>query len=188
MKNQFTIGNKTISENHPCFIIAEAGVNHNGEIEKGLELVKIAKDCGADAVKFQLFNAHEQVSKHAFNAPYQRKGSGKKTMLEMADSYDFAWENHKTLLDYANPSYYYLTRIQIGLDWSSIGAGETLSYTIQVDGQNLFTDKYVITEFNQGLQPKQLEFVIPPNSHVIIACTQSANNGAISCILTGFRL
>ena len=117
------------------------------------------------------------------------------SILRVKEGNIYGWSGVKsltssalTLLDYANPSYYYLTRIQIGLDWSSIGAGETLSYTIQVDGQNLFTDKYVITEFNQGLQPKQLEFVIPPNSHVIIACTQSANNGAISCILTGFRL
>ena len=39
-----------------------------------------------------------------------------------------------TLLSYTNPSAFYLTRITLGLDWSSISAGEVLSYTIQVDG------------------------------------------------------
>jgi N,N'-diacetyllegionaminate synthase len=142
MKNQFRIGNKTISDNDPCFIIAEAGVNHNGEIEKGLELVKIAKDCGANAVKFQLFNAHEQISKHALNAPYQRKGSGKKTMLEMADSYDFAWENHKALADYANElGIIYMSSCfdtkavdffinQLGGDCIKTGSGEITNYPL----------------------------------------------------------
>lgn len=76
----------------------------------------------------------------------------------------------------------------IGIDWSSIGAGETLSYTVNVDGTGLFTEKLVCTDFNLGFQPKLLEFVIPPNSTVKIQGTQSANNGAMSCILTGYRV
>jgi hypothetical protein len=92
------------------------------------------------------------------------------------------------LLDYYNPSYYYLTRMNIGLDWSSIGAGEVLSYTVEVDGTGLFIEKTVLTDLNLGFQPKQIEFVIPPNARVRIMATQNANNGAVSCILTGFRL
>ena len=92
------------------------------------------------------------------------------------------------LLDYYYPSYYYLTRLNLGLDWSSQGPGEVLSYTVEVDGTGLFIEKTVLTDLNLGFQPKQVEFVIPPNARVRIMATQNANNGAVSCILTGFRL
>lgn len=93
-----------------------------------------------------------------------------------------------TLLDYTNPSYFYLTRITLGIDWSGISDGEIISYTINVDGQPLFVEKFVVLVNNIGLQPKMFEFIIPPNSTVKVQATQSANNGAISCILTGYRI
>mgnify|MGYP000253448859 CR=1 FL=1 len=93
-----------------------------------------------------------------------------------------------TLLDYTNPSYFYLTRITLGIDWSSISAGEVLSYIIDVDGQALFVEKFVVLINNIGLQPKMFEFIIPPNCTVKVQATQSANNGSISCILTGYRI
>ena len=76
----------------------------------------------------------------------------------------------------------------LGIDWSSMGAGEILSYTINVDGTGLFIEKLVIVDFNIGQQPKMFEFIIPPNSTVKVLATQSANNGAVSCILTGYKV
>jgi len=93
-----------------------------------------------------------------------------------------------TLLDYTNPAAFYLTRVTLGIDWSSISAGEVLSYTINVDGQALFVEKLVVANANIGQQPKMYEFIIPPNSTVKVQATESANNGAISCILTGYRV
>jgi len=93
-----------------------------------------------------------------------------------------------TLLDYTNPSAFYLTRITLGIDWSGISDGEVLSYTINVDDQALFVEKLVVLVNNIGIQPKMFEFIIPPNSTVKIQATESANNGAISCILTGYRI
>ena len=61
-----------------CYVIAEAGVNHNSSIKMAFELVDVAKAAGADAIKFQLFDIDEQVSNIAINAPYQRKGSKKR--------------------------------------------------------------------------------------------------------------
>ena len=96
-----------------------------------------------------------------------------------------------TLLDYTNPAEYFLTRIMIGIDWSGIGASEVLSYTIQVDGNGLFVEKSVIGDVGVVgaiMQPKMFEFVIPPNSTVKVLATQSANNGSISCMLTGYKI
>ena len=93
-----------------------------------------------------------------------------------------------TLLDYTNPSAFYLTRVTLGVDWSSISAGEVLSYTINVDGTALFVEKFVVLINNIGIQPKMFEFMIPPNSTVKVQAAQDANDGAISCLLTGYRV
>jgi len=93
-----------------------------------------------------------------------------------------------TLLSYTNPSAFYLTRVTLGIDWSGISATEVLSYTINVDGTALFVEKFVVDADNLGNQPKMFEFIIPPNSTVKIQATESANNGSISCILTGYRV
>ena len=118
-----------------------------------------------------------------------------KSILRVKEGYIYGWSGSKsltssavTLLNYTNPSSFYLTRVTIGIDWSSIGAGEVLSYTINVDGIGLFTEKFVVTDFNLGQQPKMLEFVIPPNSTVKVQATQDANNGAVSCMLTGYKV
>ncbi|HJX05675.1 MAG: N-acetylneuraminate synthase [Candidatus Portnoybacteria bacterium RBG_13_40_8] len=69
------IGNKKIGEGEPCFIIAEAGVNHNGSVEIAKKLVNAAKAAGADAVKFQTFTTENLVTKDTKKAEYQGKGS-----------------------------------------------------------------------------------------------------------------
>ncbi|MEP1151832.1 MAG: N-acetylneuraminate synthase [Balneola sp.] len=57
--------------NGNVLIIAEAGVNHNGDLEKAVELIKVASDAGADFVKFQTFKAENIVSRRAKKAVYQ---------------------------------------------------------------------------------------------------------------------
>ncbi len=93
-----------------CYIIAEAGINHNAEINLAFQLARIAKDSGADAVKFQLFNVKEQISSIALNAPYQQKGSGEESMIEMAKHYDLPWDAHIEIKKYCN---------EIGIDYLS---------------------------------------------------------------------
>ena len=71
--NEFEIAGRKIGPGHPCFIIAEAGVNHNGDVGRAHDLVDLAADCGADAVKFQTFDPAALVSAAADAAPYQRE-------------------------------------------------------------------------------------------------------------------
>ncbi len=117
------------------------------------------------------------------------------SILRVKEGYIYGWSGSKnltasalTLLNYTNPAEYFLTRVMLGIDWAGMGAGESLSYTIQVDGISMFTEKIVIVDFNLGQQPKMFEFVIPPNSQVKVMATQDGNNGAISAMLTGYKI
>lgn len=64
------IGKRLIGKNKPCFIIAEAGSNHNGSFKKALKLIDVAVSAGADAVKFQLFKASKLYPKNAGQTEY----------------------------------------------------------------------------------------------------------------------
>lgn len=55
--SEFTIGNRPVGRDNPTFVIAEAGSNHNGDLETAKQLIDVAADAGADAVKFQTFRA-----------------------------------------------------------------------------------------------------------------------------------
>ena len=66
------------------FIIAEAGVNHNGSLEMAFQLIDVAVAAGADAVKFQTFKAEKVISVHAPKAGYQKESTGSdESQLEM---------------------------------------------------------------------------------------------------------
>jgi sialic acid synthase SpsE len=64
------IGSRAVGEDEPCYIIAEAGVNHNGELELAKRLVDIAEEAGADAVKFQKRTVSDILISEALNRPY----------------------------------------------------------------------------------------------------------------------
>ncbi|GAA0079041.1 N-acetylneuraminate synthase [Clostridium sp. CTA-5] len=83
------------------FIIAEAGVNHNGDINLAKKLVDMAKDCGADAIKFQTFKAEESTGIFAEKAQYQKNNDKtQESQLEMIKKLELPFENFKALKNY----------------------------------------------------------------------------------------
>jgi len=71
--DKIKLNNNQISDNNRCFIIGEAGINHDGSIQKAKELVDVAIDAGVDAVKFQMFDTPKYISKDAIFASYMKR-------------------------------------------------------------------------------------------------------------------
>jgi N,N'-diacetyllegionaminate synthase len=82
-------------------IIAEAGVNHNGDLDLAYKLIDAAKSSGADIVKFQTFNTNKLVSKHAQKAEYQRLATAAdESQFEMIKKLEFDLHSHILLKSY----------------------------------------------------------------------------------------
>ena len=83
------------------FIIAEAGVNHNGCIKTAKKLIDVAAESGVDAVKFQTFKAENLVSKKAQKAEYQKQTiDGDESQFEMLKKLELDVDTHKELIKY----------------------------------------------------------------------------------------
>ena len=83
-------------------VIAEAGVNHNGDLRLAFRLVKAAADAGADVVKFQTFRAHELATDKADKAAYQKEATGEdQGQLAMLKKLELTFEQHVKLVEYS---------------------------------------------------------------------------------------
>lgn len=95
---QIKIAHFQIGTEHPPFIIAEAGINHNGELDKALRMVEVARDVGADAIKFQTFKATEFVGDPTQTYTYQSQGQTvTESMLAMFQRYEFTPEEWRQI-------------------------------------------------------------------------------------------
>jgi len=84
------------------FIIAEAGVNHNGDITLAKKLIDAASEAGADAVKFQTFKAENLVSKNASKAEYQKNTTdANESQFEMIKKLELDLQTHRELIAYS---------------------------------------------------------------------------------------
>nr|WP_311195911.1 N-acetylneuraminate synthase family protein [Antarcticibacterium sp. 1MA-6-2] len=84
-------------------IIAEAGVNHNGNFEQAKKLIDAAAEAGADYVKFQTFKADKLVTKSAQRAEYQNSNTGDTdSQYQMLKKLELSEEMHQSLIDYCN--------------------------------------------------------------------------------------
>ncbi|RMH46854.1 MAG: N-acetylneuraminate synthase, partial [Gammaproteobacteria bacterium] len=96
-----SLDGRLVGEGQPTFIIAEAGVNHNGRLDLAYALVDAAVQAGADAVKFQTFRAERLVTADAPQAAYQQRNTnGAGSQLEMLRRLELDEEAHRRLFTY----------------------------------------------------------------------------------------
>jgi len=95
------IAGRLIGPGQPCFIVAEAGVNHNGELASAKRLVDAAVAARADAVKFQTFRATRLATARAPKAPYQQQRTGsEESQVDMLRRLELSPAAHLELADY----------------------------------------------------------------------------------------
>jgi N,N'-diacetyllegionaminate synthase len=90
-----------IGPGHPCFVIAEAGVNHNGDLARALEMVSIAAETGADAVKFQTFKTENIITRTAPKAQYHIETTGDdqhQSWFDLLKTQELSEEMHVALM------------------------------------------------------------------------------------------
>jgi len=97
------VGNKIISATSPTFVIAEAGVNHGGDMSIAMQLIDIAVDAGADAVKFQTFRAENLILENIEKAPYQLKSTNEReSQFEMLKKLEVTQSQNMELKKYCD--------------------------------------------------------------------------------------
>lgn len=96
----FRIGERTVGPGHPTYVIAEAGANHNRDLDTALELIEVAADAGADAVKFQTYRAEGMYSRHTPMMTYLRDADlvdDQESVWDLIKRVEIPWEWHQDL-------------------------------------------------------------------------------------------
>ena len=101
-KREIEIDHFIISDHSPAYIIAEAGVNHNGDRAMAERLIDAAAEAGVNAVKFQSFKPEQLVLRNASNAPYQKKTTAcEESQFQMLKALEMGIQEMKLLQEYA---------------------------------------------------------------------------------------
>ena len=98
---RLVIDGKVVQDDNDCYVIAEIGHNHQGDLEKAMELFRVAKECGAGAVKLQKRDNHTLYTKAMYNRPYDHENSFGSTYGEHRNALEFGWEEYCELKAYA---------------------------------------------------------------------------------------
>jgi N,N'-diacetyllegionaminate synthase len=97
------IGNKIIGQGHPCFIAAEIGINHNGDIELAKKMIDAAFEAGADAVKFQNYYTEDFIFDKELTYSYISEGVNvTESQFDMFKRYELSFEQLKILKKYSD--------------------------------------------------------------------------------------
>ena len=101
--SKLRFGDRLVGQGEPAFVIAEAGVNHNGELDLAFQLVDAAIAAGADAVKFQTFIAAELLTAEAAKAEYQKATTGEQeSQFEMIKRLELSFADFRKLKTYCD--------------------------------------------------------------------------------------
>ena len=142
------INKKIIGHDYPCFIIAEAGVNHNGDMVLARQLIDVASNAGADAVKFQTFIADEIILSNAPKAEYHVQTTGEdkeQSWFELLKSQELNREQHIELIEYCEKKG--ITFLSTPYDWPSVDLLDELKVPLfkvaSTDANNLPLLRYM---------------------------------------------
>ena len=94
MPREFAIDGVVLNDNSDCFVIAELGHNHQGELEKCKEMIRVAKECGADAVKLQKRDNRSLFTRELYDSPYLNR-----------NSYGATYGQHREFLEFGRAEY-----------------------------------------------------------------------------------
>ena len=98
MRKEVRIGNKIVGDGHPCFIVAEIGINHNGSVELAKKMIDTAVNCGCDAVKFQKRTIDVVYSKEELSM--QRTSVFGETNGDLKRGLEFGFDEYCEIDDY----------------------------------------------------------------------------------------
>jgi len=101
---EFTIAGRPVGPGHPCYVIAEAGSNHNRDLPTARRLIEVAAEAGADAVKFQTYTAEGLYSRHTPDMSYLKEGGlvgERETVWQLIKRIEIPWEWHAELAAHA---------------------------------------------------------------------------------------
>src|SRR5690242_7738196 len=101
MAPTLTINGRLISDDAPCYVIAELGHNHQGSLETARKMFQAAHECGADAVKLQKRDNRSLFTREMYNSPYAHENSFGATYGEHREALEFGWEEYRELQKYA---------------------------------------------------------------------------------------
>ena len=101
MNRELVIDRRRITDADDCYVIAEIGHNHQGEVQKAKDLFREAKECGADAVKLQKRDNRSLFTREMFNKPYEHRNSFGRTYGEHREFLEFGRDEYRELQDYA---------------------------------------------------------------------------------------
>ena len=141
LKSAIVIGSREVSSQAPAMIVAEAGINHNGNMDMALQLIDAASKAGADAIKFQTFSTAHCESRYALKPDYFTGRDGGQNKLDFSSSLEFDKHQFKELRAYCDeknilflsmaadaPSLELL--VEIGAPALKIGSSDTLNYPL----------------------------------------------------------
>lgn len=101
MNRSLTIGQETINDDSDCYIIAEIGSNHQGELDRAKQLIHAAKECGANAVKLQKRDNRALFTRELYDSPYSNENSYGSTYGAHREALEFGRDQYVELLGYA---------------------------------------------------------------------------------------
>ncbi|CAM9913432.1 unnamed protein product, partial [Chrysoparadoxa australica] len=164
----------------PTYIIAEAGVHHNGDINIALDLVAKAKEIGADCIKFQTFKANEVVTEKAPKANYQLKVTDKdETQFEMLKKLELDFQSYQLIVNKCN---------ELGIDFLSTPYNKKdVDFLMDLDvaGFKIASGQLIELEFIEYVAKKGLPIILSTGMGTLsevanaVECIRNAGNDEI---------